>query len=47
MLLDSTMQWKNEFDEPKKDGICQKMIKADFNGAHIEVVNNVNKQLIG
>ena len=41
------MQWKNEFDEPKKDEICQKMIKADFNGAHIEVVNNVNKQLIG
>ena len=38
ILLDPTMQWKNEFDEAKKDGVCQKMIKADFNGAHIEVV---------
>ena len=47
MLLDSTMQWKDEFDEPKKDGLCQKMIKADFNGAHIEVVKNNNKQIVG
>ena len=22
MLLDSTMQWKEDFDEAKKDGIC-------------------------
>jgi hypothetical protein len=47
MLLDSTMQWKEEFDEAKKDGICQKLIKADFNGAHIQVVNCKNKQMIG
>ena len=41
------MQWKTDFDEAKRDGICQKMIKADFDGAHIEVVNCKNPQIVG
>ena len=36
-----------EITSTMKDTICSKMVKADFNGAHIEIVDSNNKQMIG
>jgi hypothetical protein len=36
------MQWNHALDETKKDGLCQKLIKADLNGALIEVIRCEN-----
>lgn len=36
-----------EVNSTMKDTICSKMVKADFNGAHIEIVDSQNKQMIG
>lgn len=49
-LLDPIMANNTDKAPPgidsKKDSICAKMVKADFSGAKIKIVNSKNPQMI-
>jgi RNase P/RNase MRP subunit p29 len=51
-LLGQSIQWAKKDStvpvlEKVKEGVSQHMVKADLNGAFLEIVNANNKQLIG
>ena len=50
-MLDPEMVHRSDknrqgIDSQKKDGICAKLIKADFSGAKIEIINSKNPQIV-